>query len=81
LRAAGFTDIEVRDRAAWYRALAERELQSMKSEWFPLMESRLGPARARHFVVNWEQMVLVLKRGELRPAHIRARCAKQPSWP
>jgi ubiquinone/menaquinone biosynthesis C-methylase UbiE len=81
LRAAGFTDIEVRDRAAWYRALAERELQSMRSEWFPLMESRLGPARARHFVFNWEQMVLVLKRGELRPAHIRARGAKRSSWP
>lgn len=72
LRTAGFEDVEVKDRAAWYRALAERELNSMKTEWFPLMESRLGSERARHFVTNWEQMVLVLKRGELRPAHLRA---------
>ncbi len=72
LRACGFTDIEVKDRAAWYRALAQRELDSMRGDWFPIMESRLGHERALHFVANWQQMVLVLQRGELRPAHIRA---------
>ncbi len=77
LRTAGFTNIAVEDRAAWYRELAEQELAAMQRDWLPLMESRLGPQRARHFVTNWQQMVLVLRRGELRPAHIRARAPAQ----
>lgn len=77
LRLAGFTDIEVRDRTDWYRALAERELASIKGEWFAVMESRLGRARALHFIANWQQLVRVLQRGELRPAHVRARSATQ----
>jgi len=73
LRTAGFTDIEVRDRTDWYLELAKRELASMQAEWYPLMESRLGPQRAQHFVANWQQLVVVLARGELRPAHLKAR--------
>ena len=73
LRNAGFVDIEVRDRSAWYTALAERELASLAGEWQPLLIERLGAARARHFVDNWRQLVLVLQRGELRTAHLRAR--------
>jgi ubiquinone/menaquinone biosynthesis C-methylase UbiE len=72
LRVAGFTDVEVTDHADWYRALAQDELASMKGEWFPLMEKRLGHERAQHFVANWQQMVRVLQSGELRPAHVRA---------
>jgi SAM-dependent methyltransferase len=72
LRAAGFTDVEVRDHADWYRALAEKELGSMRGEWLPVMEQRLGRERAQHFIANWQQMVQVLQRGELRPAHVRA---------
>jgi ubiquinone/menaquinone biosynthesis C-methylase UbiE len=72
LRVAGFTDVEVRDHADWYRALAQGELASMKGEWFPVMEQRLGHERAQHFVANWQQMVLVLESGELRPAHVTA---------
>jgi phosphoethanolamine N-methyltransferase len=72
LRAAGFTDVEVRDHAGWYCALARNELAAMKGEWLAVMEQRLGGARAQHFVANWQQLVRVLERGELRPAHIRA---------
>lgn len=73
LRQAGFIDIEVRDRTGWYLELAQRELASMQGAWQPLMVSRLGPERARHFVANWQQLVVVLRRGELRPAHLKAR--------
>ncbi len=72
LSAAGFLDVRVRDRNGWYCALARRELASLAGEWQPLMHERLGAERARHFVANWRQLVLVLERGELRPAHIRA---------
>jgi phosphoethanolamine N-methyltransferase len=72
LKGAGFTDVILKDRNQWYRKLAERELRSMSTEWLPLLESRLGQARAQHFVRNWEQLVLVLARGELRPTHLSA---------
>jgi phosphoethanolamine N-methyltransferase len=73
LIAAGFTDVEVRDRRDWYRGLAQRELDLLSGEYFALLVSRLGEQRARHFVANWRQLVLVLERGELCPAHLRAR--------
>jgi SAM-dependent methyltransferase len=72
LTAAGFAEVAVVDRNAWYLAIAEREAVCMRTEWWPVLEQRLGTERARHFVSNWEQLVLVLRRGELRPTHIRA---------
>jgi phosphoethanolamine N-methyltransferase len=73
LHAAGFADIEIRDRSGWYRELAARECAALEGEWFPMLVGRLGEARARHFVVNWRQLVRVLEAGELKPAHIKAR--------
>jgi hypothetical protein len=48
LRAAGFGDVQIRDRHAWYLPLAQRELKSM--------EGALGlnsQARACNFVWNF----------------------------
>ncbi len=73
LEAAGFTHVELRDRNAWYSALAREELARMEADWLPTMIERLGEPRARHFVANWRQLVQVLESGELRPAHVRAR--------
>lgn len=72
LAAAGFTDILLRDRNPWYRELARRELASLSGEWYPTLLERLGEERANHFVVNWRQLVTVLERDELKPAHLRA---------
>ena len=73
LERAGFIDIEVRDRNEWYRDLARRELAALEGELRPLVSERLGTERTAHFIANWRQMVSVLERGELRPAHLRAR--------
>ena len=73
LARVGFVGIEVRDRNAWYRDLARRELAALSGELRPLVTERIGAARAQHFVDNWRQLVLVLERGELRPAHLKAR--------
>jgi phosphoethanolamine N-methyltransferase len=73
LARAGFIDIEVRDRNEWYRDLARRELAALEGELRPLVTERIGTERTAHFVANWRQMVLVLERGELRPAHLKAR--------
>jgi hypothetical protein len=34
--------------------------------------NRIGEERARHFVDDWRQLVVVVKRGELRPGHLKA---------
>ncbi len=72
LRAAGFVDVEIRDRNAWYVGLARRELESMEGDLKPTLLARIGPARTQHFLDNWRQLVLVLERGELRPGHLKA---------
>ena len=72
LRHAGFVNVETRDRHAWYSSLARRELAAMEGKLKPKIESRIGAPRARHFIDNWRQLVLVLDRGELRPGHFKA---------
>ncbi len=72
LREAGFGNVEIRDRHAWYLALAQRELAAMEGTLHSVIVGRIGPERARHFLDNWRQMVIVLQRGELRPAHLKA---------
>jgi phosphoethanolamine N-methyltransferase len=73
LRAAGFVDVELRDRHQWYLDLAQRELEAMQDSLNTTIVHRIGADRARHFVDNWRQLVAVLKRGELRPGHLKAR--------
>jgi SAM-dependent methyltransferase len=75
LVSAGFVSVEVLDRNDWYRDLARRELGAMEGPLAPVIVERIGPARARHFIDNWRQLVVVLDRGELRPAHLRAQRA------
>jgi phosphoethanolamine N-methyltransferase len=72
LRAAGFVDVEIRDRHDWYLQLAQRELDAMMGSSRPLIVDKIGTERAQHFIDNWRQLVLVLKRGELRPGHLKA---------
>lgn len=72
LRTAGFRDVQIRDRHAWYLPLAQRELNSMEGTLGSLIVSRIGEERARYFIDDWRQMVLVLERGELRPGHLKA---------
>ncbi|MBS0376856.1 MAG: methyltransferase domain-containing protein [Proteobacteria bacterium] len=75
LEDAGFGEVRLRDRNAWYTALAREELARMEADWLPTMIARLGEPRARHFVANWRQLVRVLESGELRPAHVSARAS------
>jgi SAM-dependent methyltransferase len=72
LRAAGFVDVEIRDRHAWYLALAQRELEAMEGPLKSNIVSRIGAERAQHFIDDWRQLVVVVKRGELRPGHVKA---------
>jgi SAM-dependent methyltransferase len=72
LRAAGFADILLRDRHDWYLGLAGRELAAMEGNLRPLITATIGAERAKYFLDDWRQLVLVLERGELRPGHLKA---------
>ena len=72
LRHAGFKELEIRDRHDWYLELAQRELAAMEGALNPVIVHRIGPERARHFIDDWRQLVVVLRRGELRPGHLKA---------
>jgi hypothetical protein len=72
LRAAGFIDVGIRDRHGWYLELAQQELAALEGELNSLVVNRIGEERARHFVDDWRQLVVVVKRGELRPGHLKA---------
>jgi len=72
LRAAGFVDVVIRDRHEWYLTVAQRELESMEGSLKSLIVSRIGEQRAQYFIDDWRQLVLVVKRGELRPGHMKA---------
>lgn len=72
LSSAGFDRVEIRDRHAWYLDLARRELAAMEGPLQPEIVRRIGPERARHFLDNWRQLVIVLERGELRPGYLKA---------
>jgi ubiquinone/menaquinone biosynthesis C-methylase UbiE len=72
LRACGFDKIEIRDRHDWYLQLAQRELEAMQGPLHATILGRIGAQRAQHFIDNWRQLVIVLKRGELRPGHMKA---------
>jgi SAM-dependent methyltransferase len=72
LRSAGFVDVEVRDRRSWYLPLAQHELEAMEGALKPIIVDKIGAERAQHFIDNWRQLVVVLRRGELRPGHLKA---------
>jgi phosphoethanolamine N-methyltransferase len=72
LKAAGFVEIEVKDRNDWYRDLARHELARMEGPLRATITEHIGAAKTEHFLVNWRQLVTVLERGELRPCHLKA---------
>jgi len=72
LAKAGFSDIKLRDRNAWYSVLSREEYQQMKGPLYIQMETTLGREYADRYVEIWRAMNVVLESGELRPGHLRA---------
>jgi hypothetical protein len=73
LQAAGFADIRIESRNAWYREEARRELERMKGPWRAGAEAELGADYVAHNIEIWERMVPVLESGEHCPTHLFAR--------
>ncbi|HEY4163473.1 MAG TPA: methyltransferase domain-containing protein [Dongiaceae bacterium] len=71
VHAAGFTDLALKDIAELYRADAHQELARMKGPLHDLLTRELAEARD-FFIEDWRSLTVVLDKGELRPARMRA---------
>lgn len=72
LEKAGFRDIKLRDRNAWYSDLSRKEYEQMKGPLYPRMVELLGRENADKYIEIWRAMNFVINSGELRPGHLRA---------
>lgn len=73
LAAAGFVDVALRNRNAWYREVAKRELEEIEGPRRPEFEALLTPEGVAHQIETWRAMLVVLDSGEHCPHHFRAR--------
>jgi phosphoethanolamine N-methyltransferase len=73
LEAAGFADVLVTSRNAWYRHQARREVAAMRGPLYEQAAAELGRDFVDHNIEIWERMLVVLDKGEHCPSHIRGR--------
>jgi phosphoethanolamine N-methyltransferase len=73
LAAAGFVDVELRNRNRWYREIARTELERLRSTDRERFVSAVGIDELDHQIATWAAMVPVLESGEHCPHHLRAR--------
>lgn len=73
LAEAGFVDVELRNRNAWYREVARAELDRLTGSDHDHFVELLGPDEVATQIRTWTAMVPVLESGEHCPHHFRAR--------
>jgi phosphoethanolamine N-methyltransferase len=73
LEAAGFTDIGVVDRNAWYQQQAREERERMGGALYEGLAAKVGREFLEHEIDVWDKMILALDQGQLRPTHLRGR--------
>jgi phosphoethanolamine N-methyltransferase len=73
LAAAGFVDVELRNRNAWYREVARAELDRLTGPERDHFVEMLGAEEVAVQTRTWSAMVPVLESGEHCPHHFRAR--------
>ena len=72
LISAGFKNILLKDRNAWYLEVAKRELNDLQTVFYKRLIDILGKEDADATIRIWEKMVEVLATGEHRPGHFYA---------
>jgi phosphoethanolamine N-methyltransferase len=73
LRAAGFTDIVLRDRNEWYRERVRREYEAIRGPLYDRLCAAAGKAETDRNLDVWEKLCVVVESGEHRPGHFRGR--------
>ena len=71
LAETGFGGVQVEDDGGWYARECRVELERIKGPLRATILNVLGEAKYEHFVENWRVMLVVLEKGELKPAHYR----------
>ena len=69
----GLTDVEWRDRNAWYAEAVNGEIETLAGENYPRLVERLGAEAAARRLESSTKKKAVVEGGELRPGHLRAR--------
>jgi len=71
--AAGFVDIELRNRNPWYVEVARGELEALQGELYDKAAAAAGREVVDHNIETWRAMLKVLESGEHCPHHLRGR--------
>ncbi len=72
LEAAGFVEIKLCDRNAWYRDLARRDLERLQGVLRPHLNKVLGKESGDRELEFWEAAAVAAEKGVLRPGHFQA---------
>lgn len=73
MEGAGFVDVAITDRNAWYREVARAELARLEGPLYRDAVAAVGAARVDHNIGIWRAMQIVLDSGEHRPTHLRGK--------
>ena len=73
VKRAGFESVESVDRNGWYAGEMRHELATMQGDNFSRLVGAIGEVNARRRLESSTLKYEVVRAGELRPAHIRAR--------
>ncbi len=76
LEAAGFIDIEIVDRNAWYRDESRAERDQLGGALYQGLASQVGREFLEHEIEVWDKMIVAVDQGQLRPTHLRCRKPK-----
>ena len=72
LKNAGFIDIVIKDRNAWYLDKAQQELAAIEGPLNKQVIDAIGPEETSGAIDIWKKLIGVLEIGEHRPGHFKA---------
>ena len=72
LKNAGFIDIIIKDRNAWYLEKAYQELADIEGPLNKQIIDVIGPEETAEAIDIWKKLIGVLELGEHRPGHFKA---------
>ena len=72
LNDAGFFDITIKDRNAWYLRMAKNEVLAIEGPLNKQVLDAIGPEETAGAIEIWKKLIGVLEIGEHRPGHFKA---------
>ena len=72
LKNAGFIDIAIKDRNAWYLGKAKKELAAIQGPLNKQIINAIGSEEIASAIDIWKKLIGVLELGEHRPGHFKA---------